>query len=348
MKRYHAYIFGFALALFVVVALVFLLSPFLTKKPPRIMSAWINEPGQEGTINSIEQHGEQLLSVSPMWYKIDENGDFGEIWKGDPQIVGAAKQKNVLLMPSVANQFDPKRASLVLRSPQRRLALATQIANLVKAEHFDGVDLDFENLYPEDRRDYISFVSELKKRLSSTDALLSVTVQPKTADSQEWAGVRALDYRALGKIADQIRIMAYDQHHSSGPPGAIASIDWVERVIKYAARRVPKKKLILGVPLYGYDWSEPGQASAVDYESAHKKAEEVGATIMWDKQAASPYFTYSENGKDHIVWFENARSISAKLNVKGSSKLAGYSFFRLGIEDPDIWPVLEKRTDRSP
>lgn len=345
MKRYHFYIFGFTLALFVIAALVLLLSP--TGKQPQTFSAWINEPGQEETISSIERHGEQLFSISPMWYKIDENGDFVEIWKGDPRIVKTAKQKNVLLIPSIANQFDPKRASLVLRSPQRRRALATQISNLVKAERFDGVDLDFENLYPEDRRDYISFVSELKKRLASTDAVLSVTVQPKTVDSQGWAGVQALDYRALGKIADQIRIMAYDQHHSSGPPGPIASVDWVGKVIKYAARRVPKKKLILGVPLYGYDWSEPGQGSAVDFESAHQKAEEIGATIMWDKQAASPYFTYSENGKDHIVWFENARSVAAKLNVKGTGKLTGYSFFRLGIEDPGIWTAMAKRADRS-
>lgn len=347
MKRYIVA----SLMLVVFAIITFTVMPFLTplfrQKQPRVMSAWISEPGQESTLASIKKHGQQLTSICPMWYKVDENGLFVKVWDGDPDIPKIAKEKKVLLIPTVTNQFDPERTALILRDSQKSDLLINQIVDTVKKEEYDGIDLDFENLFPEDGPAYTSFVTKLKRRLSANDALLSVTVQPKTSGSQSWSGVQALNFKALGRVADQVRIMAYDQHYSSGEPGPVASIGWVRNVVRYASKRIPKKKLVLGIPFYGYDWGPGGKAEAVDYASATKIARSHNARIRWSLADAAPHFTYQLDGQEHTVWFENARSVAAKLDIGATAKIAGFSFFRLGIEDPAVWKELRERVEHD-
>ena len=343
MKRYIVIGLALVVVALIVNSLLPFISPLLRRKPPRIVSAWISEPGQELALASIKNHGQQLSSICPMWYKIDEQGNFIRFWSGDPGIPKEARDKNVLLIPTIVNEFDPNRAALILRDSQKSTLLIDKIVNLVKKEEYDGIDLDFENLFPEDRDAYTRFVTKLQRRLSAQGALLSVTVQPKTSASRNWPGLRAQDYKALGRVADQVRVMAYDEHFSSSEPGPVASIDWVRDVVRYASKRVSKKKLVLGIPLYGYDWGSGDNAEAVDYASAKKIARTHNARVRWSLKNAAPYFTYNEDGQDHTVWFENARSVAAKLDIGTSAKVSGFSFFRLGIEDPDVWRELDER-----
>ena len=96
--------------------------------------------------------------------------------------------------------------------------------------------------------------------------------------------------------------------------GAIASIGWVRSVVAYATTVIPKSKILLGTAAYGYDWSSSG-TKAYGIASVYNLAASNGATIKWDSNAQSPYFTYTDgNGTSHTVWFENAQSLNYKLD----------------------------------
>jgi spore germination protein len=136
--------------------------------------------------------------------------------------------------------------------------------------------------------------------------------------------------------------LAYDEHFSvSGP---VASIGFVRRVLNYAVTVMPRPKIKLGMAVYGYDWEvSGGMPRSLTYKEAIEAARQHNATIVYDEQAQEPTFTYTANGSRHIVWFENARSFSAKLDLVFEYDLGGIAVWRLGQEDPRIWIVIRNR-----
>ena len=132
-----------------------------------------------------------------------------------------------------------------------------------------------------------------------------------------------------------------------GPPIAIAPLNEVEKVIKYAVSVMPPEKVMMGIPFYGYDWTLPyipkGEfATAVGNEEAVQIALKNGAIIKYDELSASPYFNYTaENNLKHVVWFEDARSIQAKLKLASRYGLRGVSYWALGKPFTQNWTVLD-------
>jgi len=143
-------------------------------------------------------------------------------------------------------------------------------------------------------------------------------------------------------VADQVRIMTYEYHWSTSGPGPISPIDWVGSVLAFAKTTIPAQKIMQGVPLYGYDWV--GQ-SGVDHvwKDMMALATQYSATINWDAASASPWFTYLVNRTSHTVWFENASSVDAKLQVNIGNDVGGVSVWRLGGQDPETWSALRTR-----
>ena len=128
---------------------------------------------------------------------------------------------------------------------------------------------------------------------------------------------------------------------------AVAPINEVRKVINYAVSVIPSKKIMMGIPLYGYDWTLPYVphsefAEAIGNQEAIDRAASYGAVIRYDAKAQSPHYEYiDKGGKRHVVWFEDARSVEAKYKLVNSYKLRGVSFWSLSKTFPQNWAVLE-------
>ena len=142
----------------------------------------------------------------------------------------------------------------MLHSPELMAAHVTAIVALVQRNQYAGIDLDYENLHAADRQAFSTFVTRLAHALHAKGKVLSVAVFAKTTNAGTDPRNVAQDYAAIGRAADQVRLMAYDYHWESSAPGPVAPISWVRAVLRYAKTQIPASKIILGVPLYGYDW----------------------------------------------------------------------------------------------
>ncbi|MFH1140718.1 MAG: glycosyl hydrolase family 18 protein, partial [Chloroflexota bacterium] len=155
-----------------------------------------------------------------------------------------------------------------------------------------------------------------------------------------WAG--AYDYKALGEQNDFLILMAYGYvSASNATPGSTAPIGWVENSLAYAVSEIPASKVLLGVAWYGYDWNRTTGPPAVArrYSQVSEAAQRNGATIQYTEDG-SPFVKYSENGQSHEVWFENRRSVEAKLSLVGKYGVAGAAGWRMGHEDPGVWQAM--------
>jgi spore germination protein YaaH len=303
--------------------------------------------GDNYSYNSLAKNYSNISSIVTFSYQIDKNANL--ILNGESQssTVTLANSKNVRPLLLVHNftkdNFDPVIAHAVLSNATKRASLTDRILWAVSKEGYSGVNIDLENLYWSDRPYYSAFIKELKQKLTPYGFLTTVSIPAKTFDSYKydnWEG--AFSYNEIGKYADQILLMTYDEHYFGGEAGPVASLPWVDNVLKYATQEIPSKKLLLGIPAYGYDWSSKGN-KALTLKNIDSLISSLNIQPKFHATFKSPYFTYTKNGVQHDVWYENAQSISLKLDLISTYKLGGIGIWRLGFENNDFWNTVTSK-----
>ncbi|MPN16940.1 Spore germination protein YaaH [bioreactor metagenome] len=144
---------------------------------------------------------------------------------------------------------------------------------------------------------------------------------------------------------DHVIIMTYEWGYTYGPAMAVSPINEVRRVINYATSVIPSEKILMGMPNYGYDWTLPfvrgSAARSLSNTQAVELALKVGANIQYDAMAQAPFFYYYDSaGKRHVVWFDDARSIEARLKLINQYDLGGASYWTINSFFPQNWLVL--------
>lgn len=224
--------------------------------------------------------------------------------------------------------------------------LLSNLLSVLQEKGFQGVDIDFEYILPQDRIPFADFVADTRRFLSPYGYHVSVALAPKTSDSQAGLLYEGKDYRLLGEAADNVLLMTYEWGYTYGPPMAVAPINKVREVVDYAITRIPPEKIDLGIPNYGYDWAFPyvsgtSRATTVSNSEAVRIAIEFGAEILFDETAMSPYFQYEEDGVLHEVWFEDVRSYREKFSLLPQYGLRGMAYWQIMRFFRPNWLLLE-------
>lgn len=247
--------------------------------------------------------------------------------------------------------FSSQRAAELLTDAPRQAALIDQITATMEQKGYRGLDVDFEFIPAAQREDYARFIQALHDRLSPLGYPVLVALAPKTYAGQPGLLYEAHDYAALGAAADFVLLMTYEWGYTYGPPMAVAPLPNVRRVVDYAVTEIPPEKIYLGIPNYGYDWPLPfvqgtTKARSISNQEAVALAVEHGADIQYDEAAQSPWFRYTApDGTAHEVWFEDARSMSAKLRLLQEYGLHGAGYWNLMRPYPQGWVVLNALYD---
>jgi spore germination protein YaaH len=314
----------------------------------RKVTAWLPHWDQARAMESFTANADLYAYASPFWYAMTTTGGIAR-YSGaeDAAVLSGIRGAGVKVVPTLTNAFDPVRTSAVLGSDSARAAHVQAILDLVLSRSYDGIDIDYEAMAGADRDRFSTFLRELSAGLRAHGRLLTVAVHAKTSDTGTWSGPQAHDYAAIGAVADRVRVMAYDHSWSTSPAGPIAPLSWVDRVAAYAASRVHPTKVELGMHLYGYDWVG-SKGEGITYATAAARASSTGAPRVWDATAAEPSFSYTAADGPHTVYYADAQSVSARLEVVDRHGLAGAAFWRLGGEDPSLWNAVRSRWGAAP
>lgn len=272
---------------------------------------------------------------------------------GIEQTITLAKQNRIQPLMVITNwgatgTFESDLAHDILSSDAARANVVQNVETLLKQYGFAGLNVDFENMLPGDRPLYTAFIAALVSALKPLGYSVSLAAPPKFADFPNAAWVGAFDYAALGRLVDFIFLMTYEWGWIGGPPMAVAPINLVRRALTYATSLIPPEKIIQGIPLYGYNWTLPDTpenlATAVDLVSVYNLGVRYNVAINFDPVAQSPWFRYTDDqGVLHEVWFEDARSMTAKYQAAKDFHLRGVGFWSYLNEPygfPQNWAIL--------
>ncbi len=315
-------------------------------KPMIAVNAYTYQKDEDAA-QSVNTIGHLLTYLSPFAYMIKEDGTLQPF--ADDFMLASAQSKNVVPMLAITNlsatSTGTNLAHAVLSSSDLRERLITNVLEIMDNKGYKGLNIDFEYVPPEDRENYNQFVQLAVDRLHPRGYFVSTAVAPKTSGGQEGLLYTAHDNEAHGRIADFVVLMTYEWGWRGASPQAISPINQMHRVVEYALSVMPASKIFLGFQIYARDWKIPHVEGAVaetfSPQEAVSRATKYNATIQYDDTAQSPYFRYvDEQGQEHEVWFEDARSAQAKFDMVKQYNLQGISYWVLGYPYPQNWALL--------
>ena len=323
-------------------------SPSVATPTQKIKIANIPYWEQEAGLASIKNHQGQFDFVSLFWYYLDDQGQITNYQFADdnPKVVDDLKKSGTKVLVTLTNlpdkqgDWDPKRVGRVLGNPQATTAHIEDILTLLREKYFDGVNIDYENLNSNQRESFSRFIESLADKLHKQGKVLQVSLHPKVGENKkEWQnGSQAQDWIRLGKVTDQLVIMAFDQHSPGTNPGPIASVPWVENILNYALTLIPQDKIFLALPLFGYDYTD-GESVGFTLGQIESLIKSTGVKTRTDSHQ-NPYFSYKKGEVIHKVWYEDKVSLQKKIDLVNSKNLGGVSIWHLGNEGEAIYHVL--------
>jgi spore germination protein YaaH len=296
---------------------------------------------------SFFNHYSAVDVLAPQVYSLTATGTLeGSL---DSEVLAFAKKKKIKVMPLVVNKkFSRAGAEAFLSDPSARVKAEQAMVEEAKENGYWGWQVDLESIDASYRDQFSSFIAELYKVMKANKLTLSVAIMAEHSSDpadypegswQKYVGV--FDYDALAPNADFFSIMTYDDPWSTGP---IARYSWIKKVLDYAVKHIPSKKISLGLPLYYWQWDNASsqRIGIGGYVGLKNVLDKYYTKYYYDTVYQAPYVTYKKNKKAYTIWYENGRSLTAKIDLLKQYGLGGYSAWSLGLEVPSTYTAFTK------
>lgn len=282
--------------------------------------------------------------VCPTWFKAsdDEGGVDSSIASYD--YVAKAHNAGVEVWGLCDDQSPDMKIGTVLGRTSSRLKLVNNLVAAAIQYDLDGINIDFEYVKQESGEDFIQFIRELGIKCRTNSLTLSIDNYP------------LMDYNAYynrkeqANVADYVIVMAYDEYHkNSEEAGPVSSISYVKNSIEGVLTEVPKEQAVIGLPFYSRHWEETTKNGEVklSVESCSMKytqeiVENAGTQPVWDDTTGQNYLEYKKKGVLHKMWIEDRESLELKMKEVDANDLAGFAFWKYGLESKDVWNMIIK------
>jgi spore germination protein len=285
--------------------------------------------------SSLAFHLGAVSEMSPTGWQAQADGSL--LGTPDQSATNRASAAGVPVWPSLANDpVNPTATDQLLNNPRATARLVNEMIAAVKYIGYSGINVDFEGMLAADKAPFTAFIQQLATPLHAHGAKLIVDIVP-----HDFAGLNrysaAYDVAAIGKAADLVDLMAYDEHGDGGTPGPVAGLDWDISTLEATLPDLSPAKTLLGVPLYGRQWGSIGGAAA--YSNVLYNALQVaGARVSYDFNTQTPYILSPDGSL--TTYFDDADSLVRKVALVHTYGLAGIAAWRLGFEDPHFWSLF--------
>jgi len=210
----------------------------------------------------------------------------------------------------------------------------------------DGINIDFENMYQEDKDLFSRFIIELTPRMKDIGVITSVDVTAPDG-SETWS--LCYNRNVIGDVADYIIFMAYDQYGiSSKKPGTTAGYNWVETSIKKfvgVQEDIDSNKVILGIPFYTRIWTITSNGEASSKVINMKEIESIipdNVQKVWDEELKQYIIEYTSGNTTKKIWIEDLDSIKQKLSLVSQYELGGVACWEKDRETEEVWSLIKE------
>lgn len=314
------------------------------------------------SVRSFLAHADKIDILVPAWYSVDADGLVSG--GANPLVMETAKQHHVPVMPIVVNSdFVQEEFHKLLANQKAIEAMDAQLIRDCKENGYVGFQFDFENVHWTDREALSQLVQQAGIAFHQAGLQLTIATVPNAPGEpgdtgfsawiyENWRG--AYDLAALAKSVDLICLMTYDQNTRWTPPGPVAGWAWTTGNLDYALKFVPKEKLSLGIPLYGYHWfagtpvksddksgDKPNpSAEYIGTDDALDLAKAYGGHVKWDATDRTAWFYFYRADTREWIFFTDARTFRERYNLVKERGLQGFCSWVLGTEDSAIWDQL--------
>lgn len=319
--------------------------PFATinnsKKEEIKYSAWVPYWKQNEAVESLQSMKDGKLSeVMPVWYELDSSGQVVESkYIEREKLKDVATEKKIKIVPTLTNStpegFDGQRVTRLIENGETEI---DKLVDLAKSNQYSGWDLDLEEIKISDKDKFVNFVQNLSKKLHANKLTLSVTVHAQSGDDN-WIGSKGQDIQSLGNYADTVRVMAYDFHNSNSDSGPITPTADLRKTIEYTLGVVPKEKIAICLPTYGYDWSTSG-VTPLQFEDMNHLVFKNSVGIERDTESFEMTGEYYKGSKLHTIWYQDYESLLKKIEVSKTYDITSFCFWNLGGEDQEFWDKI--------
>jgi spore germination protein len=307
------------------------------QKPMYSGEILINEPDD---ITHIASSASSLSHINPLSYRINTNGTMEPISSQQTsEIVQLSTEMGIPVIPSVTNESDPVRTSLLLTSSDKQQSFIQQLISTARSQQLGGFIIHWERINPEHGDDFTAFINNLYQALQKENKILILTLPAKTGKPGDSLYSKTFDFTALSKISDYIRIAAYDYPTNTSTSGPITPMNWFIDVITYAKTSIPLEKLIIVLPTYGYMWINDENVFST-YQDIQDIITNKHITPIRDALSYSLSANFLLNDQQTVVWYEDSVSIQAKMNKAQEMGIYQFSFRYIGKEDPKLWSIL--------
>lgn len=313
--------------------------------------------GNYDYVNLVTRTKNSLNEVSPSYFDLYDSGNL-KLNTVDKDFISEMHKQGIKVVPFLSNHWDKGKGRNALNNIEN---LTNQIVEAIKTYNLDGVHVDIENVTEKDRNNYTLLVKKLRQKLGM-EKTVAVAVAANPYNWQTgWHG--SYDYSALAEYADYLMIMTYDEHYESGEAGPVASIGFVEKSIQYALTKVNSEKIVLGIPFFGRYWPDSSYYGGygVSLNRIETLLGKYKNIVTYDEktQSAKAVITIKSgdlkpmiNGRTlntgtYTFWYENEKSISAKLNLVNKYKLKGTGSWSLGQEPLSTWEYYTQKLNEG-
>lgn len=347
-KSHRAHLWRWALALMIVMVIGMAIimtrekAPRQTAKHPEdeARHPWIvafsgSDP-QETLAGLRGELRGQVDVVSPHWLRFDAEGNLtSEVFSDE--VVREAHSQGAKVWPLVAYAGPYGTTAgcpAILCRQEGAFRFAENLANWARERHLDGLVLDVEYLGASVRPHLVMFSAELHGMLRARGLQLWIAAFPQVDFHEAYAVLH--DLPGLASVSDGVILMAYDRHGPHTGPGPVAPLMWVRDNALEAMRHVPKDRLILGLPSYGYIWHKRGAGWTTEVLPARRMSQS-----MEQGQGDGEHATVS--GGD--AWWDGIRAGRYKALMARDLGLRGVAVWRHGLATSDLWMHLRQALD---
>ena len=303
-------------------------------------SEYVSAPTRTGKITGVNV-------VSPSFFymtKYSTTNVYENVGNEGIAYVNWAHGNGYQVWPMFTNS-NMSETSKMLSDYKSRENVINQIIKYIKQYNLDGINIDFEGMYETDKDNFSRFLIEIRPRLNEIGAVLSVDVTAPDG-APEWS--LCYDRYTIGKVADYVMFMAYDQYGvSATKAGTTAGHNWVEANVKkfLGQEEVKAEKIILGIPFYTRVWKEINGnviSSVVNIGNVNNLIPS-NATKTWDEDLQQYYVEYKKGGVTYKIWVEDEKSIEAKLDLVSKYNLGGAAYWEYDRATNSIWNLIESK-----